>query len=359
MSAPKQDSISNYNSQADRQTQIPEGQDSINPGTSGSSAEWVWASSFQKFFKNIGFKETNSAFEDELIMLSEDNRARLPQYISQLLSDLFPILENDIHAMSSSSLIEKSSAADDIPDSAKRKRSEEGEEDGNLEKRIKKMNPDQVQIRATNEDLRKRIEKFIQAKKSEVDASNRTEFLKRKESDENEGCARTDAREIDRSIQMKFDVVNNEDGPLQRSLVTSASHIKVGSTKRKESGADERLQNLEEHLNIRYGNNSKDNVSLFERIKVIEDTIIEIEKQNPLWAAVHFNQPNRAFPPPPVVHLITPLETTSQSPSEQKSYTSSAISPTPAQPLKPTGRANSSLTRAVIEQLARQQDQSE
>jgi hypothetical protein len=141
--------------------------------------------------------------------------------------------------------------------------------------------------------------------------------------------------------------------------VTSASHIKVGSTKRKESGADERLQNLEEHLNIRYGNNSKDNVSLFERIKVIEDTIIEIEKQNPLWAAVHFNQPNRAFPPPPVVHLITPLETTSQSPSEQKSYTSSAISPTPAQPLKPTGRANSSLTRAVIEQLARQQDQSE
>ncbi|KAJ2961491.1 hypothetical protein NQZ79_g3270 [Umbelopsis isabellina] len=357
MSSPKQDSIPNHSSQSDHGTHVSQIQDPITPIESDIGDQW--ASSFQMFFKDIGFTETHNAFENDLIMLSDDNSKRISQSISQLLTNLLPIIENDNNAVGFTSTNEISTAIVDSPDNAKRKRSEEDEKDSNLDKKIKKMNPDQIQIRATNEELRKRIEKFIQAKKSEVDASNRTEFLQRKESDENEGCARTDAREIDRSIQMKFDIVNNEDGPLQRSLVTSASHVKVGSTIRKESGADERLQNLEDHLNIRYSNNSKDDVSLFERIKVIEDTIIQIEKQNPLWAAVHFNQPNRVFPPPPVVHLITPLETASQNPAEQKSYTSSAIVPTSPQPLKPTGRANSSLTRAVIEQLARQQNQSE
>lgn len=356
MSSPKQDSIPNDSSQADGETHVSKEQEPITSFESDIGSQM--ATSFQMFFKSLGFMETHNAFEDELIMLSDDNRKRLPQCISQLLTNLLPIIENDKNAVDATSTNETSSAIESS-DNAKRKRNEEDGEESNLEKKIKKLNPDQIQIRATNEELRKRIEKFIQAKKSEVDASNRTEFLQRKESDENEGCARTDAREIDRNIQMKFDIVNNEDGPLQRSLVTSASHVKVGSIIRKESGADERLQNLEDHLNIRYGNNSKDGVSLFERIKVIEDTIVQIEKQNPLWAAVHFNQPNRAFPPPPVVHLITPLDTASQNPAEQKSYTSSAIVPTSPQPLKPTGRANSSLTRAVIEQLARQQNQSE
>ncbi|KAG2174366.1 hypothetical protein INT43_004389 [Umbelopsis isabellina] len=358
MSSPKPESITNHSSQADGETHISQAQEPITAIESDNGSQW--ATSFQMFFRSIGFTETYNAFEDELITLSDDYSKRLPQYISQLLTNLLPIIENDNNAVDSASTNEIFSAINSS-ESAKRKRSEgeEEREDSKLEKKIKKMNPDQIQIRATNEELRNRIEKFIQAKKSEVDASNRTEFLQRKESGENEGCARTDAREIDRNIQMKFDIVNNEDGPLQRSLVTSASHVKVGSTIRKESGADERLQNLEDHLNIRYGNNSKNDVSLFERIKVIEDTIVQIEKQNPLWAAVHFNQPNRVFPPPPVVHLITPLETTSQNPAEQKSYTSSAIVPTSPQPLKPTGRANSSLTRAVIEQLARKQNQFE
>jgi hypothetical protein len=314
------------------------------------------ASELKAFFDSIGFTETARAFETELIVLSDANRAKIPQYTLQLINNLLCILEQD---KSSMPLSENNvdGKGEDTTNGSKRKRSDEEEQDA-MEQRFKRISPEQVQIRATDGELRKRIDNFIQAKKSEVDASNRKEFLRRKESGDNEvTCARTDAREIDRNIQMKFDVVNNEDGSLARSLVTSANHVNLASTVHKVSGADERLQNLEQHLNILYKNNSRDSFSLFERIKIIEDTIVQIENQNPLWAAVHFNQPNRAFPPPPVVNLITPNDSITDNTAEEKSYTSAAISPAQQAPLKPTGRANSSLTRAVIEQLARRQKQ--
>ncbi|KAI8584072.1 hypothetical protein K450DRAFT_221369 [Umbelopsis ramanniana AG] len=315
-----------------------------------------WAAALKIFLKNIGFEETAGALDTELIILSNANKATIPNHTVRLVNDLLSIIEAEAE---SEPLLEKENEKGNLEDSnTKRKRSDEDDEDM-MEDRIKRMSPEQVQIRATSSDLRKRIENFIQAKKSEVDASNRTEFMKRKDTGESDvTCARTDAREIDRSIQMKFDVVNNEDGPLARSLVTSANHVSVGSTVHKGSGAEERLQNLEQHLNIVYKNNSRDSFTLFQRMKIIEDTIIQIEQQNPLWAAIHFNQPNRTFPPPPIVNLITPAESTTEMATEQKSYTSDAVSPTPQPQLKPTGRANSSLTRAVIEQLARRQQES-
>ncbi|KAI9284082.1 hypothetical protein BC943DRAFT_326294 [Umbelopsis sp. AD052] len=313
-----------------------------------------WAAALKIFLKNIGFEETAGALDTELIILSNANKATIPKHTVCLVHNLLSIIEAESEPPS-----EQINEEESLEDSnAKRKRSDEDDEDM-MEDRIKRMSPEQVQIRATSSDLRKRIETFIQAKKSEVDASNRTEFMKRKETGESDvTCARTDAREIDRSIQMKFDVVNNEDGPLARSLVTSANHVSVGSTVHKGSGAEERLQNLEQHLNIVYKNNSRDSFTLFQRMKIIEDTIIQIEQQNPLWAAIHFNQPNRTFPPPPIVNLITPAESTTEMATEQKSYTSDAVSLTPQPQLKPTGRANSSLTRAVIEQLARRQQES-
>ncbi|KAH8548125.1 hypothetical protein BGW37DRAFT_508347 [Umbelopsis sp. PMI_123] len=317
-----------------------------------------WATALKNFLNDIDFDETAGALDTELIILSNANKASIPKYTVRLIDDLLSIIEAD--AESEPPLENRGNNNDeDTINNTKRKRSDEHDAE-EMEDRIKRMSPDQVQIRATSSELRKRIDNFIQAKKSEVDASNRTEFMKRKEPGETDvTCARTDAREIDRSIQMKFDVVNNEDGPLARSLVTSANHVSLGSTMHKGSGAEERLQNLEQHLNIVYKNNSRDSFSLFERMKIIEDTIIQIEQQNPLWAAVHFNQPNRTYPPPPVVNLITPTESATGKATEQKNYTSATVSPTPQTQLKPTGRANSSLTRAVIEQIARRQQQSQ
>ncbi|CEI97064.1 hypothetical protein RMCBS344292_11205 [Rhizopus microsporus] len=111
---------------------------------------------------------------------------------------------------------------------------------------------------------------------------------------------------------------------------------------------------MEQHLNIRLDHNAKPPFSIFERVKILENTLMEIEREHPRWAAVHFNQPNRTFPPPPPITYIT-------RPPSEDGYTSTKINTAPPQPrmLKATGRANSSLTRAVVEQLNRQQQLSD
>lgn len=49
-----------------------------------------------------------------------------------------------------------------------------------------------VQIQATNEEMDERIDKYIESKRSEIDASNVLEFCEGR-SEESNGCARTDA----------------------------------------------------------------------------------------------------------------------------------------------------------------------
>ncbi len=82
-------------------------------------------------------------------------------------------------------------------------------------------------------------------------------------------CARTDAKTQNRDLRMKYDIAKNEDGPLRRTL-KSGVLVNAGSTpsasKASANGAaddvpsasrypalDERLQNIEKHLAIRYG----------------------------------------------------------------------------------------------------------
>lgn len=118
------------------------------------------------------------------------------------------------------------------------------------------------------------------------DASNRVEFLQsfserrqklvsdtvdsRMDSvfESTSSCARTDARALDRDVQMKYDIAKNEEGPLRRTVKvgmtfqdgldskgkqpqTAADDGSLG--KERYSGVDERLLNLETHVSIRYG----------------------------------------------------------------------------------------------------------
>ncbi|OZJ05430.1 hypothetical protein BZG36_01615 [Bifiguratus adelaidae] len=232
--------------------------------------------------------------------------------------------------------------------------------------------PDQVQLRLSNSEMRERISKFIAHKREQVDASNRTEFLRRADpSGEDITCARTDAREINRNIQMKFDIVNNEDGPLARSLVGNMSGAngagRSDMPKQNDdagAGTDVRLRNLEAHLAVEYVP-SKGNVN--QRITALETRIMQLERDYPVWAALHFDQPGRQFPPPPIKAIFhihsdnsvtrEPSMTSRNQPNKLPSPSSptSHVTSTNPPPLKATGRANSSLTRAIMEQLARKQ----
>ncbi|KAI8387415.1 hypothetical protein BD560DRAFT_382419 [Blakeslea trispora] len=308
------------------------------------STHTPWNNKLSDFFKKIGLIETAECLESELVVLSREQLERLPMALESLVEQLLQSLEHHLEAKEQ--LIDQPEAhSSDLLVPKKRPKSQEEEEN----ERIKRLHSEQVQIRATSSEVEQRINQFIQAKRNELDESNRTEFLSRHDpSADDVTCARTDAREINRNIQMKFDVVNNEDGPLARSLQSTKQTMVTDQLS--EADMNERLQNLQDHLHVKIDTAAEPPFTVHERIQILENTLMDIERQHPKWAAVHLNQPNRAFPPPPPITYITrPKE------QEETAYTTQihAYNNEPTQ-LKAHGRANSSLTRAVIDQLNRQ-----
>ena len=64
-------------------------------------------------------------------------------------------------------------------------------------------------------------------------------------------CARNDAVELNRKVQMKLDIIHNEDGPLaQSTLSRQFSYLNEITQK---SGIEERLDNLETYLRVKLG----------------------------------------------------------------------------------------------------------
>ncbi|KAI8079751.1 uncharacterized protein BX664DRAFT_341383 [Halteromyces radiatus] len=364
-----------------------------------------WQKEFSLFLGAIGLDETKQCFDTELLVLSRYHQSQLPQALESLVERLLLALEQHVNAEEELLLdpSEESSKSKDLLYPKKRKRQTYDTESDDktdiknddtkmdYEALAKSMDPEQVQIRASNRQVQQRINTYIQAKQHDVDASNRAEFLNRSDpKGEDVTCARADAREINRNIQMKFDIVNNEDGPLARSLVSSSA-TKVQQQPQQPTTADmeERLGNLEAHLNVKFEQHPTQPFTCMERIKILESTLIDIEKKYPTWAAVHFNQPNRTYPPPPPLTFITrptqqspttittnnnnntdtsatismPTISSPTSSSSNDNYVASQIIPSTSKQsssssssstLRLTGRSNSSLTRAVMEQLQRQ-----
>ncbi|KAI8085461.1 hypothetical protein BDF21DRAFT_335966, partial [Thamnidium elegans] len=323
-----------------------------------------WNNELSQFLKDIGLVETSECLNSELIVLSRNHLEKLPEALESLVEKLLVSLERHVNAKEQVlETLDKSH-----PDllATKRKRDESEEE----RERVKRLDSEQIQIRATTEEVEQRINMFIQAKQNELDESNRTEFLSRHDPKADDvTCARTDAREINRNIQMKFDIVNNEDGPLARSLSSfhdnkqnsssSSSSNNKNTIEKTCADPTERINNIEQHLNVKLDEEAKPPFSMFERLKILENTLMEIERQHPTWAAVHFNQPNRHFPPPPPIKYITRPTETEQAviPTQEDAYLSTQIittAPLQQRTLKAQGRANSSLTRAVIDQLNQQ-----
>ncbi|CAG8578143.1 15535_t:CDS:2 [Acaulospora morrowiae] len=336
-----------------------------------------WHEILVEFFSKIGMLETNQTFKLELIVFSSSCEKQLPTHIEWLSQELTSWRSRN--------------KLNNLSPSTKRKKGPDDESsyDESPAKKIQKLiSPQIVQIKATNLEIEQRIDTFVRLKKSEINDSNRAEFLKKSNNYDSPedvlSCARSDAAEINRNIQMKFDVVNNDDGPLARSTFSSSQ--RNDRVKRHlielPSGVEERLQNIEKHLAINII--APVPLDVYERIKILEAKIIQLERDYPPWAAVHFNQPNRQFPPPPPVTTIIRnpsneiINNATKLPSGSHTLVSTKnvqlvpnsvvdgkqmfsslstqqnhkFSRTP-RPIKPKGRGhgNSSLTRSIMEHL--------
>lgn len=143
----------------------------------------------------------------------------------------------------------------------------------------------------------KSISRLLAASRKRNNASNRAEFLqsaaekRRKLNDTGNSevasaevpgdvavpsCARTDARPQNRELQMKYDIVKNEDGPLKRTvkrksdkmdvdppgygqsrLPNGSSKVKMELTAERHPGLAARFTDIETHLAVRYGKCSR------------------------------------------------------------------------------------------------------
>ncbi|KAF8893414.1 hypothetical protein BD779DRAFT_1435788 [Infundibulicybe gibba] len=227
--------------------------------------------------------------------------------------------------------------------------------------------------------VNKSISAFLARNRAKNDESNRAEFLHAvntgTETPKNSkfSCARTDAKHLDRDIQMKYDIAKNEEGPLRRTMKSterpvsdkppgSAAEGKPslqgdddGLISERHPGLNQRLANIEAHLAVHYVPSPPR--TLLTRLKFLEDHLIMLEKEYPPWAALHFNQPNRGWPPPPrSTPVIVPAQlrsgTNASSPLPQGNPPE--MLPTTAGGPKLRNTA-SSLHRAILERLEVQQ----
>ncbi|KAF8930845.1 hypothetical protein BGZ58_007996 [Dissophora ornata] len=166
-----------------------------------------------------------------------------------------------------------------------------------------------IQENASRAEIEDRMVQFMAAKREQINESNRQEFIKGRVSANGEnvepptadddGCARVDARKVNRTIQMKLETVKNE----ALTKTNPRTHAQVNDVNTASSGLDERLRNIQVHLNLRIA--AVPACTIAERIRIVEDVIIQLERDYPLWSALHFNQPNRVFPPPPSVTTVS------------------------------------------------------
>lgn len=311
-----------------------------------------WDEVIRAFLRKVGLSQALKGFEDDMVVMNEDwERKVVPGAIGELVRDMMTL--------------------------GKYKDGEKPQERLLEDRKLDYIHLSGGQQPRSQSTITKSVSQFLAENRAKNDASNRSEFLqsiaeKRRRLDIREdvdetipSCARTDMKQLDREVQMKYDIAKNEDGPLRRTVQgvnrkeaqEKPVALSDGSESKDHPALDERLKNIEAHLAVRYV--PAPPRSLLSRLQFLEDHIIQLEKEYPPWAALHFIQPHREWPPPPrQTPIIVPSHlTTQEAPAESTTVhhmTTGSGSPLddPSTSLaKGKAKTKSSLHRAVMEKL--------
>ncbi|KAH1015366.1 hypothetical protein HUJ05_013099 [Dendroctonus ponderosae] len=133
--------------------------------------------------------------------------------------------------------------------------------------------PHLIQIKAANEELNIRIEKFMERKRADINAHNNTEFFQRGREPEF-SCARIDAIVVKRKdsnshLQVEK-VLNSYQYRDQKTFDYLKRYIPS-------NGIDERLQSLESQLSM----DKAVPKNVYQRIKHLEDRLLHLESLSP------------------------------------------------------------------------------
>ncbi|CAL1541838.1 unnamed protein product [Lymnaea stagnalis] len=146
------------------------------------------------------------------------------------------------------------------------------------------VSPELIQIKAVSEDeVRRRIDAFIRSKRCEVDERNIREFISPVLAESETSCARTEAVYIHREGEkshISLKKVENTYGPQTRLSANEDStfkkYLRVPLDVQRAEAVEERLANMEAHLNTKSGTND-----IFARIKSLEQRISFLEGVSP------------------------------------------------------------------------------
>ncbi|KAJ3976467.1 hypothetical protein EV361DRAFT_883453 [Lentinula raphanica] len=334
------------------------------PASPSSESYKHWDSALRAFMETAGLTQALQGFERDMFVMNSDwEKQKVPGALQELANNIQQIQQGQF---------EQPSLEDRKLDHA---RLASG-----------------CEIKAPT-TMTKSISAFLAQKRANNEASNRAEFLRSLEKrrsenlsssddmvvDPTSSCARTDAKAVDRNVQIKYDIAKNEDGPLRRTMrnrglsdtadpaalvspstlkgkakATAPKHEKTDImfvndlSSDRHPGLDERLTNIENHFSVRYVPHAPQ--SLLDRLRFLEEHIIKLEKDYPPWAAIHFNQPSRNWPPSPKpTPIIVPPSMSRQQPKPDAPSQVAANHASSAAGIS-KGK-NSSLHRAVMERL--------
>uniref|UniRef100_A0A8C3XX22 MAP3K12 binding inhibitory protein 1 n=1 Tax=Catharus ustulatus TaxID=91951 RepID=A0A8C3XX22_CATUS len=146
------------------------------------------------------------------------------------------------------------------------------------------FDPEVVQIKAGKAEIDRRISAFIERKQAEINENNVREFCNVIDCNQENSCARTDAIFTPYpgfKSHIKVSRVVNTYGPQTRSEGMHGSSHKA-SVPMHDCGnqaVEERLQNIEAHLRLQTGGPVPRDI--YQRIKKLEDKILELEGLSP------------------------------------------------------------------------------
>ncbi|KAF8444846.1 hypothetical protein L210DRAFT_3531146 [Boletus edulis BED1] len=302
-----------------------------------------WDEVIRAFLNKVGLTQALRGFEDDMVVLNADwERKSVPGAIGELVRDLMAL--------------------------GKFKEGEEPKERPLEERKLDCIHLSTGAEPRSQSTITKTISQFLAQNRAKNDASNRAEFVESLAQKRRRLNIDPESTEhIPSDSQMKYDIAKNEDGPLRRTV--KGSDGKEAQVKEKlgaltddtpsehQPAIDERLKNIESHVAVRYV--PAPPRTLLARLQFLEDHIISLEKEYPPWAALHFNQPNRGWPPPPrQIPIIVPSHLTSKEGSVERSAASTnAATPhgnadgTAGTATKGKNKNKSSLHRAVMERL--------
>ncbi|XP_063146127.1 MAP3K12-binding inhibitory protein 1 isoform X2 [Candoia aspera] len=144
------------------------------------------------------------------------------------------------------------------------------------------FDPEVVQIKAGKAEIERRISAFIERKQAEINENNVREFCNVMDCNQENSCARTDAVFTPYpgfKSHVKVSRVINTYGPQTRNEDAQVSNHKAHSHDCGNQAVEERLQNIESHLRLQTGGPVPKDI--YQRIKKLEDKILELEGMSP------------------------------------------------------------------------------